>query len=233
MVLTMLAMGAAPAHALDHTVGLRYRHGWVPRNIIDNWFFDIDDPGALPYPRPGIRAPMFGLEYTLALEEGGGTAFVFWMERVKLKIDDGYWDDREDPPNHLDGSWLSPDDNFGAWTVGANYMQEIPVSPTTAPVWASVVVSFGLGAAVRTGELTFWHSGDHPLVLDPDCQLSMPAPERYSECPPDGELPVPSALPILDLTLGSRIHLTEHANVRLEAGIHNVLYVGMSAGGSF
>ncbi|HHO53084.1 MAG TPA: hypothetical protein ENK18_19975 [Deltaproteobacteria bacterium] len=233
MVLAMLVVGAAPAHAFDHTVGLRYRHGWVPRGLIDNWFFDIDDAGALPYQRPGIRVPMFGLEYTLALREDGGTAFVFWVERVGLKIDDGYWDDREEPPDHLDGTWVATDGGLGAWTIGANHLSELPLSPTTAPVWASVVLGFGVGAAVRTGDLIFWHSGDHPELIDPSCQISMPAPQRYSECPSDGTLPVPSALPILDLTLGTRVHLSEHATIRLEGGIHNVLYLGLSAGGSF
>lgn len=233
MVFVMLAAGSTPALALDHTVGMRLRHGWVPRGIIDNWFFDIDDVGALPYERPTVRTTMIGLEYTLALEEGGGPAFVFWGERLPIHIDDGYWDDREDPPDHLDGTWIATSTGFGAWTLGANYLQEMPLSPTTAPVWSSFIVSFGLGAAFRNGELTFWHSGEHPELDDPACQVARPAPERVADCPSDGGLPLPSVLPILDLTLGTRVHLTEHANVRLEAGIHNVLYVGMSAGGSF
>ena len=234
MTLWMWGIGLAPsAGAAEHTVGLRLRHGWVPQGLIDRWFFDDDDPGALPYPRPPVRLTVIGLEYTLALADDGGPGFVFWAERIPIHLDPGYFDDREVPAIHDDGDWLAPDPDLGAWALGANFQQEIPLSPTAAPVWVGFVWSMGLGVGLRTGDIPYWHAGQNPLVVDPTCAPLAPAPDRATRCGPDGLLDIPAVVPILDISLGARVHLTDHATLRLEGGLHDVLYLGGSLGGTF
>lgn len=225
--------GALPAHAFEHTVGLRYRHGFVPAGILDVWFFDSDDEGALPYDRPKVSNDVFGLEYGLAMEPGGGPSFLFWIERVPFHLDAGYWDDVESPPNHIDGDWLEPEKGLGMWAFGPSYLHDIPLSSNEKPVWVALHVGGGIGLGIATGEITVWHAGFHSESLDPTCLPESAAVERHGACASDGEVNLPNVLPILDITVGPKLHVTEHAMVRLDLGFHDALYAGVAGGGSF
>ena len=230
-----LAVVAAstPAHALEHTAGLRYRHGWLPKGILDTWYFDSDDEGALEFDRPRVSADVFGLEYGFAIEPGGGPSFLFWIERMPFHVEEGYWDDKESPANHGDGDWLRPEKGLGMTNFGASYLHELPISSNTKPVWVSFHVGGGIGIGLGTGEITKWSPGFHEDSLDPDCLPESLAVDRYDTCEPDGTVDVPKVLPIIDITLGPKVHLTEHAMVRLDFGLHDVPYGGIAAGGVF
>lgn len=221
------------AQALEHTAAFRYRYGVVPRGLLDIWYFDADDEGALPYERPGVSAQVLGLEYGLAPEPTGGPSFVGWVERIPFRMRAGYWDDRETPADHNDGDWLQPEKGLGMWAIGANYLHEIPLSSTSQPVWVSLAVGGGLGLGFTTGAITTWHAGYHEDSQDPTCGPLAIAPDRYQTCAPDGEVKLPGVLPILDLSVGPKVHLTEHAMVRIDLGFHDVLFAGVAAGGSF
>lgn len=226
------AAWAGPAD-LTHTIGLRYRRASLPGGILDLFFFDSDDEGALPYDRPKVHANSVGLEYTLSLKPDGGASFVFWGERMGFPIEAGYWDDAESPVDHNDGDWLEPQKGLGMWTLGANFAQEIPLSTTTAPVWVSLAVGGGVGLGVGSGSITFWHPGYHPDTVDPTCGPLDIAPLRQSTCPADGDVKLPGVVPIVDLTIGPVVHIAEHAMVRIDLGIHDLLYYGIAGGGTF
>jgi hypothetical protein len=228
--LSVLAATSAPAHALEHTAGLRYRHGWLPGGILNTWFFDSGDEG-VEYDRPSVSADVFGLEYGLAIEPGGGPSFLFWIERMPFHMAEGYWDDKESPADHDDGDWLSPEKGLGMWTFGASYLHEVPITSDTKPVWVSFHAGGGLGLGVASGGITIWHPGFHEDVEDTSCLPEATAPQRYSTCAPDGTVDLPKIVPILDLTIGPKVHLTEHAMVRLDLGLHDVPYAGIAAGG--
>src|SRR5688500_12543429 len=110
MIAIVGAAAAAFGADLTHTVALRYRRGSVPGGlIVDRFFFDADDEGALPYERPKVRANVFGLEYGLGLPPTGRSKVVGWIERIGIPLEAGYWDDRESPPDHVDGDWVEPE----------------------------------------------------------------------------------------------------------------------------
>lgn len=222
---------AGAAEAATHTFALRLRHGGVPQGIMDVWFFDSDDPGALAYDRPAIGVNVVGLEYTLA-PSPVGTSLVVWAERAWTPMKAGYWDDVESPEDHLDGDWIEPD-GLGLWALGVNYAHEIGVTPQTAPVWFGVVLGAGIGGGYRTGTITVWHPGYHEDSLAPDCLYESSAPDRVDSCPNDGTADMPRFVPILDVTASAKLHITEHAMVRLDLGLHDVPYIGGAAGGSF
>ena len=230
--LLLIAMCHDAHAAPHHTVALRARRGGVPAGIMDLMFFRGDEPDALPYDRPSIAANIFGLEYTIA-PAMTGPGLTLWGERASLPLGAGYFDDAEDPPDHTDGTWLAPSKGFGAWAFGASYRNEIGLTPQEKPVWMSVVFSAGLGLGFRSGTITVWNPGIHPNNTDPTCLPESPAPDRVEVCPDDGELKLPGLLPILDITFGPKLHITEHAMVRLDLGIHNMLYIGGAAGGMF
>ncbi|MBX2796514.1 MAG: hypothetical protein KTR31_02560 [Myxococcales bacterium] len=233
MLVTAL-LWAAPAHALDHTVSLRARYGWVPNVLLNLGYTGNNEGASLPSPRPNVTSPMFGLEYALGLKEGpGGPALVAWVERMPLRFQDGYFDDRDSPPNYLDGDWVQRGRGFGLWNVGLNYMQEIPLTPTGGDFWMSLVFGGGLGVGFTSGELTVWHAGEHDELVDRGCGNDAPATDRYQVCQSDGTVDLPGVIPVVDLTLGLRFHVMEHAVFRLEGGIHDVLYVGIAGGGTF
>ncbi|MEQ1568072.1 MAG: hypothetical protein ABMA64_20705 [Myxococcota bacterium] len=227
---------AVAAHAgglgPSHTLGLRYRHGFLPRAILDGYFYDADDEGALPYERPAVRAQVFGLEYTLDLPTDA--SFVFWFERFGVPLGHGYWDDVEkgsEPVDHLDGDYLSAT-GLGGWVLGANYSYDAPIArPPTVPIDVFLSIGGGIGLGPRTGELSVWHPGYHPSA-DPTCLPEASAPQRYEGCSADEAVQLPGVFPVLDLTLAPKVVIAERAMVRLDLGLHDVPYVGVAAGGT-
>jgi hypothetical protein len=200
----------------------------VPKSILDSFYFDSDDAGANPFERPRLRMYVFGLEYVW---KPGPMNMIFYYEYIGSGIKEGYWDDLEQPANHDDGDWLKPS-NFGVHAFGANYAYEIPISDETRNVWVSMLFSAGLGVGIVSGELSVWHPGGNPTIQN-TCLRDAPAFERKNSCVADGEVKLPGIIPIVDLTMSSRINFGERANARLDLGIHDMFYVGTAVGATF
>jgi hypothetical protein len=237
-LLLALAGLSSPAHAFEHTISARFRYGFVPKSFLDIWYFNEDDPGALAeYPRPTPSTLMYGLDYTLAVNEGGGPSVQFWAERLDIAMEDGYWDDKESVPDHLDGDWLAPRANWGAIALGVNYVQEVPFNTTSEPVYVALNLGGGAGIGFATSGVDVWHAQTADDVVDPNCPTNDTdalAPERAPVCVKDGELDQPDVLPIIDIVIGPEAHFGDYVSVRFDFGVHLVsLYAGIAAGGVF
>ncbi len=227
-----------PSEAHDglprYAVSARYKRAWLPNGILDTMYYDIDDPGAQPYERPRVDGWVTGLEFSL---QNHPNNFVFYAEYFHLGVDEGYWDDIDNPPNHLDGDWIAPE-GLGMFALGANYEHEVAISPVDRDVWLALHFGGGLGFGFTTGKLDQWHPGAGlaPNMVDeiaePDCMPDEIAPNRLN-CKPDDEWRPPPVLPIVDITLGMRLHIAERAHIRFDAGVHNLLYVGVAGGGQW
>jgi hypothetical protein len=217
-----------PKRKMQMEVNLRSRYMSIPSSILDIWYFDADDPGANPFPRPRARMYAFGVEYVLKPKPMN---WIFYYEYVGSGIKEGYWDDAEEPPDHDDGDWLRPS-NFGMHVVGANYAYELDATSPERGVWLSMLFSAGLGLGVLSGELEVWHPGPNESVRN-DCLRDAPAYERKNECPSDGALRLPGVLPVLDLTMSARVNFSNKANVRLDVGLHDMFYIGGAVGTVF
>ena len=217
-----------------YAVSYRYKRAWLPNGILDTMYFDSDDPGAQPYDRPKVGGYVMGLEFGLQTYP---STFVFYAEYFHLGIDDGYWDDTEQPPDHLDGDWVTAE-GLGMFALGANYAHEIALTPSGRDVWLGLHFGGGLGLGFTTGKLVQWHPGAGLApnlvneISEPDCQPNNIAPDRL-DCAADDEWRPPPVLPIIDITLGWRLHIADHAHVRFDAGLHNLLYVGFAGGGEW
>ncbi len=236
-LLVALAGLSSPAHALEHTISARFRYGFVPKNFLDIWYFDADDEGALTeYTRPTPEALVYGLDYTLAVQEGGGPSVQFWVERIQVMMEDGYWDDKESPPDHLDGEWLAPRSGWGEIALGANFVQEVGFNDPAESVYWALNLGAGLGIGFATSGVDLWKPQAHEDTVDPNCptgQTEALSPER-TQCVKDGDLEQPSVLPLIDITIGPEAHFGDHVSVRIDLGLHQVaLYAGLAAGGVF
>lgn len=209
---------------------LRFRYLSVPSSIMDIWYFDSDDPGANDFDRPKVRGVAVGFEYVL---KAPPVNWIFYYEYIGSLIKEGYWDDVEEPADHEDGDWIKPD-GFGIHAIGANYGHSIPVTPDDRPVWLSLMFGGGLGIGFASGELQEWNPGSNPDITS-GCLTDPPAPayERHSQCKADGVKRMPSVVPILDLTASARVNFDDKANVRLDLGLHDMLYIGGAAGAVF
>lgn len=222
--------GATTRRTAKMETNFRYRYLTVPDSVIDIWYFDEDDPGANPYKRPSLRAYAVGLEYVLKPEP---INWIFYVEWMGNQIEEGYWDDVEDGNvNHDDGNWVRPN-GFGAIVMGANGAREMPVTNPDNDVWASLMLGGGLGIAFMTGELIEWNPGGDPGNTDLDCLSSAAAFDRYLECEPDSITRIPGVLPVLDLQASVKVNFGDRAHIRLEGGLHNLLYMGTAVGASF
>ncbi len=224
-------LSVSQAGAVETAVSLRYRHGWLPGGTLDIWYFDEDDEGAIG-DRPNVQADVFGLEVQVS-PQVTGSAFQFWVERMPIRMDPGYWDDVESPPEHEDGDWLEPNPGFGLWTLGANAGYVLAFTDEAKPVWVGLSAGGGLGIGIASGSVTRWYPGEHDEVVEPNCGPGETAIERATHCVDDGEVDLPAVIPMLDVTVGPMVSLYEHARVRLDVGLHTVPYVGVTAGGAF
>jgi hypothetical protein len=211
-----------------HSFAVRFRQGSVPRAIIDQFYFDADElPPELNYVRPDINTRVFGLDYTLHLLKDD-VGLQFWGERFGVPMEEGFWDDREDPADHSDGQWFDPTD-LGAWSGGANFVYNVPIVTTVQGFELKLSMGAGLGLGAVTGQADVWKNGASSEVTS-GCLTDDPAPERRDTCPSDGQVALPGVIPFLDVTIGPRIRLFDKLLVRGDFGFHDSLYWGVAAG---
>lgn len=209
-------------------LNLRGRWMGMPDSILDIWFFDSDVEGANQLERPNVRGASVGIEYVLKPRPSN---WVFYYEYMGSLMGEGYWDDAESPADHNDGSWIEPS-RLGLHGVGVNYLHEVALTPEENQVWLSMLFGGGLGGAFVVGDMKQWLPGGNPDITN-DCLRQSPAFARKDACPADPVVRLPRALPIVDISTGFRINFADRASVRLDAGFHNLFYVGTSVGGVF
>jgi hypothetical protein len=225
---TKSTTSASRERTMPMEVNFRGRYMAVPDGILDIWFFDSDDEGANPYDRPNARMYALGVEYVLKPRPAN---WIFYYEYIGSSIDEGYWDDVEEPPQHDDGDWVKPQD-LGIHATGFNYAHEVDATDPGRDVWLSFLFGAGLGVGFVTGEMETWHPGGNEGVSS-GCGLEDPSYLRKDNCPADENKRIPRVLPIVDLTASARINFAERATLRLDMGIHDMLYVGGAVGGVF
>jgi hypothetical protein len=199
-------------------VGLRGRSLSVPASMLDIWFFDDDAAGwSYTEPRPEVTAIAYGIEFAIKKTDATG---VFYFDYIDSNMRAGYWDDQDDPPDHLDGDFLVPSDNLGLAVVGADYYYDMALvmsEKTNGVFGLDLLVGAGLGVGLRTGEIDQWQSDDY----------GNPAYERYFEGDPsDGPKKFPKVLPILDINAGLRFSFGDRAAIRFEGGLHTMVFWG-------
>jgi hypothetical protein len=222
---------SGPTRLYRMEVNARGRYLWFPKSLLDTWYFPHDEVGATTPARPNVAAYTMGVEFVVKDRGANG---IFYVEYIGSLIEEGYWDDVENPEDNLDGSWIQPQ-GFGMVAIGANYAHEVK-----AQTWLSFLFGAGLGVAVKTGNLVEWEPGEDPANgasdnTDPSCGVvPTPAYERVDQgCADDGALRVPPVLPMVDINLGVRFTFSDRASLRLEAGLHDLPYVGSALGITF
>ncbi len=195
-------------------VNLRGRYMVVPDSILDIWYFNGSDDNGAHLERPSIRAYATGLEFCVRNDtQMGAFYFDYWGNL----IEGGYWDDVEDPEDYLDGDWMEPSENFGVVNFGINYYYDMRLAK-----WFSIVVGAGLGGAYVIGDLEQWDSkgGEAAYKVHQD----------DPDAPPDDVYRIPSVVPVVDINAGVKFHINDRASIRLEGGLHNLLYGGGALG---
>lgn len=210
---------AAPSsrpYLMNVNVRTRYLH--LPGAILDT-FTDAHEGDA--YPRPTPRGYSIGLEWVM---ESKGNQGIFYLDWAGAKLDDGYWDDLDDDPT--DGSWLEAN-KLGMVMIGANYASEIPFND-----WLALNVGGGLGLGIPTGEIQEWKPGWEEDLQDPDCGATQPSYVRAQTlgCTSDGPVQLWRTFPVVDLNLGLRFKINDQASIRVEGGLHDLLYGGVAGG---
>lgn len=205
--------------------GFRSRMVSIPKSIMDIWYFDIEDPNwAYIEGRPSIKGYSLGMEFIVRSENTNG---IFYGEFLDSEMSEGYWDDVEEPADHLDGDFVAPSPGFGLVTVGADYAYEahfVRTRDTQGRFGLSLLVGGGLGIAVMTGKMDRW---------GPDLDGN-PAYKRYLDgVPADGDKSLPRVYPMVDINTGLRFNIADRLAFRFEGGLHSVMYYGASAGVMF
>jgi hypothetical protein len=214
-----------------HTMeaNLRFRRLSVPRSFVDAWFYDKDDGS--PYERPKIGANAFGAEFVMRSRP---THWLFYFEYLKNTTGEGYWDDVEngEPIDHDDGDWVRPD-GVGAFVLGATIQNELRLTPDGATVGGAFLFGGGVGLVFVGGDLLTWHDGTDPDIAEPSCLPKSDSWKRKDACAEDGDKRIPRLLPMIDLSLSAQIDYRDKAQLRIDVGIHDLLFFGLAAGAAF
>jgi len=213
-------------------VGFRGRTLSVPGSMLDIWYFNETDEGwAHSDPRPKVKAYSLGLEFVLKERpetgRAGSSNGIFYFDWLANLTDEGYWDDVEDPPDHLDGDYVVPSKNLGLLVLGADYAYEIHMvrtEQTNGNFGLSMLVGAGLGVGVLIGSLEYWDSAN-----------GIPAFDRVNDpdAAPSGDKRIPKVLPVIDVNVGLRFNFGDRFVLRVEGGLHDMLYMGGSLGVMF
>jgi hypothetical protein len=211
-----------------HEISFRGRMLSVPASILDIWYFNEEEEGwALPdQGRPRAKGYALGLEYVIKGEAANG---IFYFDYADSTMDEGYWDDREEPEDHDDGSYLRPSKNFGLVALGADFGYEVHfvrTEDTNGNFGLSLMPGAGLGVALVTGEIEEW---TYCNPGDEGCTAGEPAFQRLDE-PADGPLAIPKVLPMVDINLSLRFNFADRAVLRIEGGLHSLIYYGAAFG---
>ncbi len=208
---------------------LRFRRLSVPRSFVDAWFYDEDDGS--PYERPKIGANAFGAEFVLRPRAAN---WIFYFEYLKNTTDEGYWDDVENDElvDHDDGDWVRPD-GMGAFVLGATVQSEMRLTPDGSTVGGAFLIGGGAGIVFVKGNLLTWHDGTNPENAEPSCLPKGDSWDREDECEVDGDKRVPRVLPMIDLSLSGKIDYKDIAHLRIDIGVHDLLFFGLAAGAAF
>ncbi len=210
-----------PERSFEVDVGLRYHAMSVPDAVLDRWYFDSDEPNwAWIDPRPAATMRAIGLQAEI---DAGPLQGTFWSEFIDSTVVGGYWDDREDVPNHLDGKFLVPTDGFGAIAAGGTLSWDgvfLPSEQTRGAVELAFRIGGGVGLGVVTGHLQQWNADD----------FGNPSYKRQLDgLPADGSAGFPPIVPIVDALAGLRVGLGERLDVVAQGGIHGALAWGLTA----
>ncbi len=237
-ILALIVTLAAPTLAVaqddaerefDMEMSVRMRSMQIPDSIMDIWFYNESDPGWADgnNPRPDVTAFMPGFEFVV---KGDGPNGIFYFDYAVATMSHGYWDDVEEPPNHNDGDYLEPADNLGMWALGADYAHELPfvrVENTDGKFGLSFLIGAGLGVAGIVG--------NNPKCDGAICRWgpegSLGAHNRYVRGdPPDEVKRIPSILPMVDINAGLRFNFGNRVVMRVEGGLHDIIYFGGTLG---
>lgn len=205
-----------------HEFSFRVRGMTVPDSLLDIWYFNEDDDGwALTgQKRPQAAGYALGFEYCIKGPTANG---IFYFDYADSTMKAGYWDDVENPADHLDGSYIVPDKNFGLVALGADFGYEVHfvrTSDTHGAFGLSFIPGAGLGVVIVTGHLQEWT----PTVDGPAYVL-------YQQGEPAHDtVRVPGVLPMLDINMALRFNFGDRVVMKFETGLHDVIYYGGTLG---
>lgn len=217
------AGGSGEGRNYDMEFGFRGRMVSVPATIMDIWYFNEKEAGWADgdRPRPRLKGAAIGVEFVVKNDKGQNGFFYF--EYVDSMMGEGYWDDREDPADHGDGDYLVPSKNLGLVVLGADYAYEIhfvKTEDTNGVFGMSLLVGGGLGVEYMIGYLERWAPGDVPANVQYD----------RGDPPLEHKAGIPKVLPMIDINAGLRFNFGDRLMLRVEGGLHTMVYYGAAVG---
>ena len=151
---------------------------------------------------------------------------VFYFDYIDSNMEPGYWDDQDDPPDHLDGDFLKPENNFGFAALGADYYQDIPILKSDKTNGAFALHFWWEAASDSAcGQATSNTGRQQTPVTRATSSISTESPRLAQRTSPIHPPPRRKR--------GAAFAFGDRASIRLEGGLHSMIYWGASAGVMF
>jgi hypothetical protein len=228
----------AEASKTHYEINFRGRMMSVPDSMMNIWFYDEegDDYGVGLPARPKLNGYAVGLEFVVKGDSANG---MFYFDYGSSLMKPGYFDDVEEPPDHLDGDYVVPTKNFGFVAFGANVAPEVHIvrtAKTNGAFGLSLLPGGGLGVGVVSGRLDTWlpcHPDNYSADRYPNgCgAIGDPSPEVFASGVEAVKDKVPfRVFPMVDINLALRFNFGNRAVLRVEGGLHTLVYYGATLG---
>ncbi|MCB9664174.1 MAG: hypothetical protein H6732_08670 [Alphaproteobacteria bacterium] len=244
---------ASQESRLRYEVSFRFRRMQIPQEIMDAFFtrdlpsndgwplrdtgaYCTDNPGrgTCGSDRPSLEGFAYGLELLIKARRGGA---VIWFDYADANMVGGYWDDgdQEGPNNTndpFDGDYIRPGRDLGLVMFGVDYQFELPavkLEKTKGIFGLDFIVGTGIGLGIMVGELDQWAAVDGAPFGYADSAFDL----FDRGVPPDADKQVNRFWPVVDLNLGFKLNFADRVSLRLEGGLHTMLYYGATLGFRF
>ncbi len=211
-------------------VNLRGRNMSLPRGVLNIWFTPDDEADARVIEalgedrarRPDIQGWAYGVELAFKDKRAAG---IVWFDWVDSGMGEGYFDDPDNEP--LDGDYIVPAPNLGILMFGVDYAYEVPfvkLEKTKGAFGLGLTVGAGIGLGLLVGQHQQWEETENNT---PSYELYLAGED------PNSLKELPGVYPIIDFNLGLKFNFADRAHLRLEGGLHTLLYYGAAFGLSF
>lgn len=219
-----------PDLPFEMEAGIRWKFMSIPRSIMSvNFTEEADDGWILPgQDRPDIKALAMGVEFVIKWDTSN---LFLYMDYTSSRTQEGYWDDRDE--DFTDGSYVVPTDDLSIITVGADYMADIKLvdlSLTDNKFGMSLLLGGGLGISYVRGDVIYWEATqDSPMPSFDKYSNYLTCQDSTAGCPENLEPEaqnIPRVLPMIDIQAAIRFNIMDRTALRIEGGLHNLLYWG-------
>lgn len=217
-----------PAPTFSSNLRMRAIH--MPAFVLDIWF----DQHANTWENGQVNLS-YGADFGWRKNNGDGSGYELSLavDYANLSMKSAFWKEEGEPSTAA--KYTEVDLQVLSFTFSSNWFWDVTR-------WFSPYVGVGIGAGVVLGDIVKFRAkqgsdcqgdlGGSDPFRPPACfdNEGNPNPDQINLNDPEKEEGILPVVPMVQLSAGARFNIYDYGVLKLEVGLHNYLYGGMSFG---